>query len=86
MLALSSPSTLPVRASFLALDPATDQLVPAPRTLVEFRIGPLVAAFLLLFTLAHLLIASPRVFDWYARNLRRGINYARWIEYARARH
>lgn len=82
MLALSSAFTLPVRASFLTLDPATDRLVPAPRTLVELRIGPLVAAFLLLSALAHLLIASPRVFDWYARNLRRGINYARWIEYA----
>jgi hypothetical protein len=41
-----------------------------------------VAAFLFLSALAHLFIASPRVFDWYARNLRRGINYARWIEYA----
>ena len=74
--------SLPIRTSFLLADPASGSLLPEPSTLVEVRIGTLVAAFLFLSALAHLFIASPRVFDWYARNLRRGINYARWIEYA----
>jgi hypothetical protein len=32
--------------------------------------------------LDHLLVASPRIVSWYERNLGRGINYARWIEYS----
>ncbi|MGZ4119891.1 MAG: heliorhodopsin HeR [Actinomycetota bacterium] len=82
MLALSSSFSLPVQASFLKLDPATGSLVPHPRTLVALRIGPLVAAFLFLSALAHFLLALPRIYEWYARNLHRGINYARWIEYS----
>jgi hypothetical protein len=69
-------------SSFLGFDEASNQLVPDPRTLVEVRIGPLVAAFLFLSAIAHLVLVVPRVYDWYAENLRRGINYARWIEYS----
>jgi hypothetical protein len=82
ILALSSAFALPITASFLRLDPATDQLVPSPRNLIELRIGPLVAAFLFLSAIAHLLIASPKISFWYRRNLKKGINYARWIEYS----
>ena len=81
MLALSNAFTLPVLGSFLELDPGRG-LIPEPRTLFELRVGPLVAAFLFISAAAHLLLASPAVFLWYARNLRRGINHARWIEYS----
>ena len=40
------------------------------------------AAFLLLAALDHLLVASPGIVSWYERNLGRGINYARWVEYS----
>jgi hypothetical protein len=56
--------------------------VPTPETLFDLRIGPLVAAFLFMSALAHFLIAAPGIYNWYVRNLNRGINYARWIEYA----
>jgi hypothetical protein len=82
MLLLSSDFSLPVSASFLQFDPSAKKLVSVPETLFDLRIGPLVAAFLFMSALAHFLIASPGIYDWYARNLNKGINYARWIEYA----
>lgn len=82
MLALSSDFSLPVTSSFLKFDPAAGKLAPVPETLVDLRIGPLVAAFLFLSAIAHFLVACPGIYQWYARNLTRGINYARWIEYS----
>ena len=55
--------------------------VPAPTTLFDVRIGPAVAIFLILAGLDHLLTAtvSRRVYE---RDLRRGINRFRWVEYS----
>jgi hypothetical protein len=44
--------------------------------------GPMVAAFLLISAVAHFIMASPIGFNWYVRNLKKGINYLRWYEYA----
>jgi hypothetical protein len=41
-----------------------------------------VASFLFVSALAHLIIVLPGVYQWYERNLGRGINYARWFEYS----
>jgi hypothetical protein len=82
MLVLSSDLSLPVTAAFLEFDPAAGKLAPVPETLVDLPIGPLVAAFLFLSAIAHLLIAAPGIYQWYARNLTRGINYPRWVEYS----
>jgi hypothetical protein len=82
MLLLSTDFSLPVTSAFLKMDPATDKLVAVPETIVDLRIAPLVAAFLFISAAAHALIASPRIYQWYARNLFKGINYARWIEYS----
>jgi hypothetical protein len=82
MFVLSSDFSLPVQSSFLHYMPATETLVPVPETLIDLRIGPLVAVFLLISAIAHFTIASPWAFNWYARNLEKGINYARWYEYA----
>jgi hypothetical protein len=81
MLWLSNSFKLPVTSSFLKFDMASQSLVPQSATLFSLRIGPLVAAFLFISALAHLLVST--VFNkWYNDNLSRGINYARWIEYA----
>ena len=82
MLALSNDFSLPVTSSFLEFEASTSRLVPAPDTLFELRIGPMIAAFLFLSAAAHFLVSAPRVYEWYTRNLNRGINYARWAEYA----
>ena len=82
MLALSNSFALPVTSSYLRYDSATEKLLPDPTTLFSVRIGPMVAAFLLLSSIAHFLLASPGINGWYVRNIRRGMNPARWMEYA----
>jgi hypothetical protein len=84
MLALSSDFDLPVTTSFLVGDgdEGSVQLVSQTDTLFDLRIGPVVAAFLLMSALAHILVASPAIFGWYKHNLQKGANYARWIEYS----
>lgn len=82
MLALSSDFSLPLTTSFLRLDAGRDKLVPVTETAWEIRIGPLVAGFLFLSAVAHLSVTLPRVQGWYERNLARGLNVARWVEYS----
>ena len=81
ILAISSSFSLPVTSSFLQMNTVTNKLVAVPDELTRMRIGPLVAAFLLLSAAAHGLLAAP-LRGWYERNLARGINPARWVEYS----
>jgi Heliorhodopsin len=82
MLAVASAFSLPITSAFLRMDPATDKLVAVPDELVRVRIGPLVAGFLFISAIAHLALASPALRGWYERTVSRGINPARWVEYA----
>ena len=71
---------IPITASWAQGPPGT---APGdPETLFDLSVRWSVAAFLLLAALDHLLVASPGIVAWYERNLGRGINYARWIEYS----
>lgn len=81
ILAIASPFSLPVTSSFLQMSTVTNKLVAVPDELLRLRIGPLVAVFLLLSAVAHGLLAFP-LRGWYERNLARGINSARWLEYS----
>lgn len=80
MVAVSSSFSLPVVTNFLMFNPVFNRLQPAMDTLVDVKIGPLVAGFLFLSALAHL--ANAVGFRWYSGNLMKGINPSRWIEYA----
>lgn len=82
MFVLSSDFNLPVTTSFLKFDFASQKLLPSTNTVFNLEIGPLVASFLFISALAHLLISLPRINDWYNQNLAKGANYARWIEYS----
>lgn len=83
MLALSDLDfKLPVTTAFLKFDEATDKLVSNPETAFDLPLAPLVAAFLFMSALAHFLISMPGIYEWYTRNLKKGANYARWIEYS----
>ena len=82
MLALASTFSLPVTSSFLRMSPVTDKLVAVQDELVRLRVGPLVAAFLFVSAVAHFTLASPWLHRWYERNVSRGINPARSIEYS----
>jgi len=82
MLALSNDFSLPVTTSYLSFNSATGAPEPLTRVAFDLRVGPMVALFLFMSAAAHLLLASPLLFAWYERNLKKHINYARWIEYA----
>lgn len=73
--------TVPVVSSYLAFDPASSTLVPDQRLLFDLPVGPAVAAFFLASAIAHATLAYPAR-RWYGRVLARGMNPARWIEYA----
>lgn len=82
VLFLSNDFTLPITTSFLKFIPEVSKLVPSTDTIINLPIGLMVAVFLFLSAFAHFTIASPGVFGWYVNNLKKGINYARWYEYA----
>jgi len=83
MLLLSNSITLPLRTTFLdSSGPPGSSVSTVTRTVFDLRLGPLVAAFLLISSMAHFVLASPGVFPWYVKNLKRHINYVRWYEYA----
>lgn len=82
MLELSTNFSLPVMSSYLKFDPTLQKLVPNPQTLFDLKIGPLVALFLFISALAHLTVSLPGINDWYNKNLVKGINVARWVEYS----
>jgi len=83
MLALSSDLAFPLRTTFLdSSGPPGVATSTVTRTVFDIRLGPMVAAFLLISSIAHFVLASPRIFPWYVKNLKRHINYVRWYEYA----
>lgn len=73
---------LPVTTSFLEYDEVTEKLVSNPETAFHLPLALLVAAFLFMSALAHFLISTLGIYEWYVKNLKKGVNYARWIEYA----
>lgn len=82
MLVLTNGFALPVTSSFLKFNLVTRSLVPNTETLFQLKIGPLVAAFLFISALFHLLISLPGLNEIYNRNLKKHINQFRWIEYS----
>lgn len=81
ILALSNGFAIPVVGEF-ATGPPGGSETPVRTELFDVPYGPVVAVFLLLAAADHLLVASPWLIGWYERNLDRGANYARWIEYS----
>jgi hypothetical protein len=82
ILLLSNDFSLPVTTNYLKFNPGTRTLEPLPETAADLTIAPLVAGFFFLSSLAHLLLTLPSVYEWYVKNLKKGINYARWWEYS----
>ena len=63
MLALSSSLTPPLRTTFLnSSGPPGTATSTVTRTVFDIRLGPMVAAFLLISSVAHFVLASPGVF------------------------
>lgn len=79
VLFLSTDFSLPITSSFLHYSAVTKQLQPVLETITTLKVGPLVAAFFFLSALAHLIVSLN--FQWYIKNLMKGFNPARWLEY-----
>lgn len=83
ILAASTGFNLPITTAYVEMDAKTNLLTPVLKTIAELQIGPVVAAFLFLSAFAHFCLAFlPSVRSWYEENLKKGMNPARWIEYA----
>ena len=81
MIVLSNDTTYPIYSNFLRFDQETFSLTPDPQVFYELRFGPAVAVFLLLSAVAHFALATFG-YNWYVRNLKKGMNPARFYEYA----
>jgi hypothetical protein len=79
VVALASDFAITVTSSFPTGPPGTE--VPPPEPLFDVRVGVAIAVFLGLAALDHLLTATVAR-DTYERDLRRGINRFRWVEYS----
>ncbi|MDD3648223.1 MAG: heliorhodopsin HeR [Candidatus Dojkabacteria bacterium] len=82
MFLISNDFKLPIDTNYLKLSDAAFTLEPVRNTILEVRVAPLVALFLLFSAIAHFTISTPGVYKWYVENLKKGINYIRWWEYA----
>lgn len=83
MLYASSSFSLPVTTAYVEMNSVTQLLTPVLKTIADLQIGPLVAGFFFLSAFAHFAVSClPTVRAWYEANLKKGANYARWIEYA----
>ncbi|MDD3452686.1 MAG: heliorhodopsin HeR [Bacilli bacterium] len=69
-----------ITQNYLAYNIKTQSLEPAVRNLFELPFGILVASFLLISALAHLIICLNS--KKYVEDLKNGINKFRWFEYA----
>jgi hypothetical protein len=81
MIVISNDTTYPIFTNFLRFDIDTFSLVPDPQLWWEVPFGPAVALFLLLSAVAHFSLATFG-YGWYVRNLKKGMNPARFYEYA----
>jgi hypothetical protein len=81
MIVLSNDTTYPIYTNFLRFDLNTASLTPNPKLVYELLFGPAVAAFLLLSAIAHFAL-STFGYRWYVEKLKKGMNPARFYEYA----
>jgi hypothetical protein len=80
VLLLATDFTLPVIATYMTGPPGLEPTAVEP--LFDLSLAWGVAVFLFLSAVAHFLIASPGIYQWYLANLGEKRNYARWIEYS----
>lgn len=81
ILVLSTNFTLPISGNYLALNQASRTLEPTTKTLFDISLPLLIALFFFLSATAHFVIAT--VYNKrYNKELKLGINAARWVEYS----
>jgi hypothetical protein len=81
ILGLSKKFTLPISGTYLSFNKLSQSLVPTNKFLFNLSLPMLIAIFFFLSATAHFVIAT--VYNkTYNKDLKSGINKARWIEYA----
>lgn len=78
---LAKNFTVPVTVGYLTFNRLTQTLEPATKTIYNLPLAWLIIAFLLLSMTAHLIISTVW-YPWYKKDLAKGMNRARWIEYS----
>lgn len=86
MIALSTDFTFEITTLFLRFEAVPDSefggtLEQTLNIVGEIQFGPGVALFLLISAIAHFIIGTV-AYKWYVKNLKNGMNPARWYEYA----
>ena len=81
VLLISKSFSVPITGTYLKFDKATQHLSPATKTLFNIQLAWLIVTFFFLSAFFHLVIATAYN-KRYNRNLKLGINKARWIEYS----
>ncbi len=81
MVILSSDFSLPISTLYLRFNTETTSLTQNLQTIGNLRLGPMVAAFLLISSLAHFFVSTVG-FSIYKSDLKKGLNRARWYEYS----
>ena len=81
MIVLSNEKTYPIFTNYLRFDLETFSLTPNAKLFYDVPFGIAVAIFLLLSAVAHAIL-STFGYKWYVRNLKKGMNPARFYEYA----
>ena len=81
VLYLSNEFSLPVNITKPVYNELTNSITPISETLFSIRIGPLVAMFLFISAVAHILIATVFYYR-YVQNLKNHMNPYRWFEYS----
>ena len=81
MIVLSNDKTYPFTTAYLRFDVDNFKLVSNLQNAGELLFGPAVAVFLLLSAVAHFFLSTVG-YKWYVKNLKKGMNPARFYEYA----
>lgn len=81
MIAVSNDTTYPIFTNFLRFDVSTFSLTTDPKLVYELPFGLAVAIFLLISAVAHFALATFG-YRWYVAKLQKGMNPARFYEYA----
>jgi hypothetical protein len=81
VLMISKSFAVPISGTYLAFNQQTQSLEPVTKTLFNLQLPWLIAIFFFLSALAHLIIAT--IYNkHYNRDLKLGLNKARWVEYS----
>jgi len=81
MIIIAKGYSLPVTTSYLTFNDSTKHLEPATKNLFNVDLVWVVVIFLLMSAVAHLIVATIYR-KTYENDLKKGINKARWVEYA----